>query len=95
MKVSIAASVLFLALWTTWGIRNWRRPEAKLAVVFCLLMTGAGSLEIFDFVPMWDLVDAHALWHVSTAPLTLLYYAFLTADARRHALSLDKGIIHL
>ncbi|ODQ80388.1 hypothetical protein BABINDRAFT_161335 [Babjeviella inositovora NRRL Y-12698] len=36
------------------------------------------SLEIFDFPPFWDLIDAHALWHLATIyPSWMLYDWFI------------------
>lgn len=45
-----------------------------------LAMNAAVSLEILDFAPIWGLVDAHALWHAATVPLTGVWYAFIVAD---------------
>ena len=61
-----------------------RRPEAKLSLSFSILMLLAGALEVFDF-PWYDSVDAHALWHFATIPLTVLWYRFLTRDSLRHS----------
>lgn len=36
--------------------------------------------EILDFQPIWHLLDAHALWHASTVPLTVAWYQFVCAD---------------
>ena len=33
-----------------------------------------------DFPPVLMLLDAHALWHAATVPLTYLFYAFLHGD---------------
>ena len=32
------------------------------------------SLELGDFPPLLWMLDAHALWHAGTAPLSLLWY---------------------
>lgn len=85
MKVSIGASVAFLTCWLGWSIVHFRRPSARLSLAFCLLMPVAGAFEVFDFAPLWDCLDAHAMWHFATVPLTAIWYRFLAADGRRAA----------
>ena len=36
-------------------------------------------LELLDFPPLLWAVDAHALWHLSTAPIPLLWYRYAAA----------------
>ncbi len=45
-------------------------------------MNGATLFEVLDFPPLLSLLDAHALWHAATAPLTYLLYGFLDSDVR-------------
>lgn len=44
----------------------------------CLAAVVCGScsvlLELLDFPPVLWAVDAHALWHLSTVPIPLLWY---------------------
>jgi len=47
-----------------------------------ILMTAATMLEIFDFPPWRRIIDAHSLWHLSTAPLAGIWYTFLVEDAK-------------
>jgi hypothetical protein len=73
---------IFGLIWLVWGIRNFhRQPHAKLAIVWVLGACAASSLELLDFHPWWDLVDAHALWHAATVPLVLLLWRIYTIDA--------------
>lgn len=49
-----------------------------------LLVVGtslAMGLELFDFSPVFRMIDAHSLWHMATIPLTVGWYSFLCADA--------------
>ncbi|KAI9508823.1 Per1-like protein [Russula earlei] len=46
------------------------------------LTTAATALELFDFQPWGRVLDAHALWHLATAPLAVLWYDFLLRDAQ-------------
>jgi len=58
-----------------------------VVVYVCFAM----SLEVFDFFPIGDALDAHALWHAATAPMvpfpgevilhqTYVFYHFLLKD---------------
>jgi hypothetical protein len=58
--------------------RPWYAGRAASAVA---LTTAATCLELFDFPPWRRIVDAHALWHLATAPLAVLWYDFLITDA--------------
>lgn len=63
-----------------------RRRRAAYLVVGMLL---ASSLELWDFPPWKRALDAHALWHASTIPLSIVWYHWLLEDAR--ALTLRAG----
>lgn len=65
--------------------KTYRPSFASQAAVFVLLTTAATALELFDFPPWGRTIDAHALWHLSTAPIIPFWYNFLIADA------LDEG----
>ncbi|KAI8929271.1 Per1-like-domain-containing protein [Entophlyctis helioformis] len=52
----------------------------KIAVVV-LGISAAMSLEVFDFPPVWGVLDAHSLWHLCTAPLIPIYWDFFVEDA--------------
>lgn len=64
---------------------SYRPPYAYKAAIFVLLTTAATALELFDFPPWHRAVDAHALWHLATAPIAAFWYDFLIEDA------LDEG----
>ncbi|KAH0830170.1 Per1-like protein [Lanmaoa asiatica] len=52
------------------------------AGIFVLLTTAATALELFDFPPLGRVLDAHALWHLSTAPISKFWYDFLVEDSQ-------------
>ncbi|KAG6375831.1 Per1-like protein [Boletus reticuloceps] len=52
------------------------------AGIFVLLTTVATALELFDFPPLGRVLDAHALWHLSTAPIAKFWYDFLVEDSQ-------------
>ena len=53
--------------------------QRLLLLVAC--MFAAPALELFDFPPIARLLDAHALWHLVTVPLTAAWYRWLSNDA--------------
>lgn len=65
--------------------KSYRPAYASKAAVFIMLTTAATALELFDFPAWWRIIDAHALWHLSTVPIIVFWYQFLIED------SLDEG----
>ncbi|KAI8390898.1 Per1-like-domain-containing protein [Radiomyces spectabilis] len=89
MTACITIGSLQTSLWLGWSILQytswgqvWRRPFAWLAGLSVVLVSCAMALEVFDFPPWYDVVDAHALWHAATIPLIPLFYQFLLRDAQ-------------
>ena len=80
VMVCIVAGVVQQLLWCAWALYN-RHPGRKYLLTFVLLINAALALEVFDFPPVGELLDAHALWHLCTVPLTYLWYAFVFCDA--------------
>ncbi|KAI8075449.1 Per1-like-domain-containing protein [Gilbertella persicaria] len=68
-----------VAQYTPWGKRE-RRPFAWMAGVSVILVSCAMALEVFDFPPYQQVLDAHSLWHAATIPLAPLFYRFLLRD---------------
>uniref|UniRef100_A0A6M2EWN0 Post-GPI attachment to proteins factor 3 n=1 Tax=Populus davidiana TaxID=266767 RepID=A0A6M2EWN0_9ROSI len=89
MKVCVAMGVAQLLIWAVWAgvTRHPSRFKLWVAVV------GGGLailLEIYDFPPYQGFVDAHALWHATTIPLTYLWWSFVKDDAEFRTSSLLK-----
>lgn len=61
--------------------KSYRPRYASQAALFVLLTTAATALELFDFPPWWRVIDAHALWHLSSVPIIPFWYRFLIEDA--------------
>lgn len=80
MKVCATLAVLQLLLWTVWA--GYVGHPSRFKLWFVVL---AGSmtmlLEILDFPPVLGSLDAHALWHALTVPLTWLWWSFIKDDA--------------
>jgi hypothetical protein len=61
---------------------SYRPGHVSTAALTVALTTAATTLELFDFPPWARVLDAHALWHLATAPLAVLWYDFLVTDAQ-------------
>jgi len=61
--------------------KSYRPHFVTKAAIFVALTTSATALELFDFPPWMRVIDAHALWHLSTAPITFFWYNFLIEDS--------------
>ncbi|KAF6766999.1 Per1-like protein [Kalmanozyma brasiliensis GHG001] len=46
------------------------------------LMSASVLLELLDFPPILRILDAHALWHLATVPITKMWYDWLVNDAQ-------------
>lgn len=81
MIAGITLGILTNLQWILWYLRIGRRTRYGIKqLAFTILISLAMSLEIFDFSPIFGLVDAHSLWHLSTIPLVYLHYSFLSDD---------------
>lgn len=43
-------------------------------MVVVLLLQALALLELLDFPPLFWVLDAHAIWHLSTIPVNVLFY---------------------
>ncbi|XP_075992969.1 per1-like protein PGAP3 [Anticarsia gemmatalis] len=84
MTLNIFFGVCGSLIWLGLSYRQHRsgRRYAWRMILFTLLSGAALTLELFDFPPKYDTWDAHALWHLSTAPLPLLFYKYVIDDLR-------------
>lgn len=80
MKANIIIGLLNSCGWLMWCYKYrhkryvWKCAVSVLAVNLLLL------LELCDFPPWKFTIDAHALWHLGTIPVPLLWYSFLIED---------------
>ncbi|XP_011083635.1 post-GPI attachment to proteins factor 3-like isoform X1 [Sesamum indicum] len=89
MKVCVIMGIAQLLTWSIWAGVTRHPSRWKLWTV----VVGGGLamlLEIFDFPPYQGLVDAHALWHASTVPLTYIWWSFIKDDAEYRTSSLSR-----
>ncbi|CAI9721544.1 Hypothetical predicted protein [Octopus vulgaris] len=82
-NVYICSCIGFLQsmFWGVWCYIKRREQYYvwKCVVVLCLTNVLL-CLELGDFPPLLWIVDAHALWHLGTVPLCILWYSFLIDD---------------
>ncbi|KAH9039420.1 Per1-like protein [Lactarius hengduanensis] len=95
---NVALGLMHNALWLLFALpgrapfsrfatmpRNYRPVYTGTAALAVALTTAATALELLDFPPLGRVLDAHALWHLATVPLAVMWYDFLLTD------SLDVG----
>ncbi|KAL7318349.1 hypothetical protein PS15m_004579 [Mucor circinelloides] len=76
-----------IAVWLGWFLvqtvqQTPARLYAHLAVISGVGVSLAMCLELFDFPPLFRVFDAHSLWHLSTIPLSIVWYKFLLQDTK-------------
>lgn len=68
-----------MAWWLRWCLRQGRRlPHVWKCAAAVLLLQALALLELLDFPPLLWVLDAHALWHIGTIPLNVLFYRSVT-----------------
>ncbi|KAI0017247.1 vacuolar membrane protein [Xylariomycetidae sp. FL0641] len=78
MAANVAVGLVHNALWIYYSVVRYREtgrePWALWPAAIVAWIMAAMSLELFDFPPVWDALDAHSLWHLGTIPPALLWY---------------------
>lgn len=91
MKVCVVMAAVQLLIWAIWA--GVSRHPSRWKLWFVVVSGGlAMLLEIYDFPPYEGFVDAHALWHATTIPLTLLWWSFIKDDARYRTTDLTRKL---
>ncbi|XP_028158295.1 post-GPI attachment to proteins factor 3 [Ostrinia furnacalis] len=82
MMINVVFGSVGSLMWLGWAVLQYLagRRHAWRVGVFTLLSGAALSLELLDFPPKYNTWDAHALWHLATVPLPLLFYRFVIDD---------------
>jgi hypothetical protein len=81
MIVCVVMAVAQLTIWAVWAGVSRHPSRWKLWLV--VIAGGlAMLLEIYDFPPYEGLLDAHAIWHAITIPLTYIWWSFIRDDAK-------------
>ncbi|OMO97933.1 Per1-like protein [Corchorus olitorius] len=91
MKVCMAMGVTQLLIWGIWaGVTS--HPSRWKVWLFVLGGSLALLLQIYDFPPYRGFVDAHAVWHAASIPLTYLSWSFVRDDAEFRTSALLKKV---
>ncbi|GMI13619.1 hypothetical protein TrVE_jg2326 [Triparma verrucosa] len=79
--------------WIIWSLSLGKKRSYKWqAIGFLAMVLLAASCEVFDFAPVWGLIDAHATWHCLTAPMLPLWYQFWIEDTAFEMQRISRGI---
>jgi hypothetical protein len=94
MTVSVVIGLAYVLLWWGWALaqRSTRIHYAWKIVVANIIIFVFAAFEVFDFPPLWGLLDAHAVWHAATPVSTYLMWSFALEDARFMA---DRSVYKL
>lgn len=81
MKVNVLVGGLNCLCWLVWFYKNKHNgghiQKGAWAVV---ALTISVTLELLEFTPILWSIDSHALWHLVTSPLPILWYSFAAED---------------
>ncbi|KAH7890089.1 Per1-like protein [Phlebopus sp. FC_14] len=103
MTFNLAIGLTHNALWLLYSLpvpflrrfpnapKTYRPSFAYKAGIFVALTTAATALELFDIPPLGRVLDAHALWHLSTAPIAKFWYEFLIEDSQDEGWRLSQN----
>ncbi|XP_045382339.1 post-GPI attachment to proteins factor 3 [Lemur catta] len=82
LAANVAIGLVNMVWWLAWCLWNQRRlPHVRKCVAVVLLLQGLSLLELLDFPPLFWVLDAHAIWHISTIPVHVLFFSFLEDDS--------------
>ncbi|XP_025897184.1 post-GPI attachment to proteins factor 3, partial [Nothoprocta perdicaria] len=82
MMANVAVGLLTVLRWLWWCARGGARlPHAWKCAAAVLPLQALALLELLDFPPLLWVLDAHAVWHLGTIPLNVLFYSFLLDDS--------------
>lgn len=73
IKFNALFGVLSNVLWLYFALKTKNSEALRFVVANVLSM----AMVAIDFPPFFELIDMHALWHLSTIPITLMWYNFI------------------
>lgn len=96
MRANVFIGVIEDALWFTHAITSFQSRRTSrgfvsdlkdpsinwtlIPIILVLSVTFGMTFELFDFPPMMDLLDAHAIWHFCTIWPALYWYPYMVKD---------------
>jgi hypothetical protein len=81
MQVCTVIGVTQMLLWAVWAWHYHHPARFKLFTVV-LGISLFKLMEIYEFPPLWGILDAHAIWHATTVPIAYLWWSFIKDDAK-------------
>ena len=94
MNLAIVLGVTFCGSWIVNGLYNYKRkPYAWKILVATINIAFFAGFEVFDFPPLFGLLDAHAIWHGATPISCVLMWQYMLEDCQKdgyEALTLGK-----
>lgn len=78
--VCSAMTIIQLLVWAVWAVVT-RHPARRKLLMVVVGGSVAMLLEFFDFPPLWELIDAHAIRHATSIPVTYLLWSFVRDDS--------------
>lgn len=73
----VASNLIWLH-WAAFKLKEKKMKRETFKFVFGNILSML--LVTIDFPPLFDLIDMHALWHLSTIPITIMWYKFISID---------------
>lgn len=80
IKFNSVIGVLTKLVWISWIWRNYRTKLGKKMTTFIAASAAVTLMVAVDFPAWWDLIDMHALWHLATIPVTIMWYDAMKSD---------------
>ena len=91
MKLNIAVGAVNSLCWLGWCfLRRGRLRHVRSCAAAVLALNVSVLLELLDFAPLLWTLDSHALWHLTTAPIHLVWYDFVIRDCAHLARQRDE-----
>ncbi|KPV75718.1 uncharacterized protein RHOBADRAFT_13848, partial [Rhodotorula graminis WP1] len=92
VRFNVGVALSTILLWSAWlssypsARARFRAPHYLAPLAPLVLLPALTALELLDFAPFGPgglrLLDAHALWHLSTVSVVRAWYRFLEKDVR-------------
>jgi len=84
MSIGVLNGVYQFAVWFIWYLykaRNEIGSDHSYKVVLAYGLMGlAGTMELMDFPPIFEIIDPHSLWHLGTIGCFFLLWDFWIQD---------------
>lgn len=82
IKFNSAIGFITNAVWIKWIWRNYQSKLGKKMASFIVASIAVTLMVAVDFPAWWDLIDLHALWHLATIPVTIMWYDAIQTDLK-------------